>query len=385
MNIGELHIDKLYIGELQVDKAYLGETLVYGGGEPEPIEVKALKFEAKTPGQVLKTASRPTGRNLEYSYNGTTWTNWEDGYEIPFPSNNVIYLRGMNDGLSTSSTDIFMFNSCSCNVSGNIMHLLDYTQDLTVISVSNAFNSLFRDCKDMTFDGLRLPATTISSYCYKNMFSNCTSLVNAPELPATILKLNCYENMFNNCTSLVNAPELPAITLNGNCYSSMFNNCTSLVNAPELPATTLTGFCYKNMFSNCTSLVNAPELPATTLENYCYQSMFEGCTSLVNAPELPATTLENYCYSSMFQNCTSLVNAPELPATTLKTYCYQRMFRSCRNLNNITIKATDISANGCLSNWMSSVPAGGTFKCIQGVEYPTGNNGIPNGWTVEYV
>ena len=361
MNIGELHIDKLYIGELQVDKAYLGETLVYGGGEPEPIEVKALKFEARTPGQVLKTASRPTGKNLEYSYNGTTWTNWEDGYEIPFPSNNVIYLRGMNDGLSTSTSNIFKFSSCSCNVSGNIMHLLDYTQDLTAISASYAFHSLFRDCKDMTFDGLHLPATTLSNYCYYNMFRGCILITDAPELPATSLKSNCYGYMFDSCTNLVNAPELPARNLNAYCYSHMFGSCKSLVTAPELPATSLS--------------------PQTS----CYEYMFDSCTSLVNAPELPATIISINCYYSMFAGCKVLKKAPILNTTGLTSGCYRRMFNGCNELDEITIRATDISANNCLDNWVTNVSSTGTFKCIQGVEYPTGNSGIPNGWTVEYV
>ena len=34
------------------------------------------------------------------------------------------------------------------------------------------------------------------------MFQGCTSLVNAPELPATTLSNYCYQNMFYGCTSL---------------------------------------------------------------------------------------------------------------------------------------------------------------------------------------
>ena len=64
------------------------------------------------------------------------------------------------------------------------------------------------------------------------------------------------------------------------CYSYMFSDCTSLTQAPNLPATTLADSCYSGMFSGCTRLIQAPNLPATTLANSCYNSMFYGCTSL---------------------------------------------------------------------------------------------------------
>ena len=61
------------------------------------------------------------------------------------------------------------------------------------------------------------------------MFYNCTSLVKAVDiLPAMTLKTQCYHNMFRNCSKLVMAPELPALDLVSNCYYAMFNKCTSL-------------------------------------------------------------------------------------------------------------------------------------------------------------
>jgi hypothetical protein len=113
--------------------------------------------------------------------------------------------------------------------------------------------------------------------------------------------------MFERCTSLTTAPNtLPATTLTGYCYSNMFNGCTSLATAPELPAITLTNSCYQSMFYGCTSLATAPELPATTLSDNCYNSMFQGCTSLTTAPDLLALSFEGSCYQSMFYGCTSL-------------------------------------------------------------------------------
>lgn len=170
---------------------------------------------------------------------------------------------------------------------------------------------------------------------------------------------------------------------------SLFESCTKLVSAKYvvLQATAISAKrnAYYRMFKGCTSLVDAPELPATTLNNYCYQQMFEGCTSLVKAPsKLPATTLSGAeQYNSMFKGCTSLTTAPELPAATLAVGCYQNMFSGCTSLNYIKMLATNISASGCINSWVDGVAQSGTFvKNASMSSLPTGNSGIPTGWTV---
>ena len=134
---------------------------------------------------------------------------------------------------------------------------------------------------------------------------NINSLVN---YKTTISNNYEFQQLFYGSTNLVDASELvlPFTTLSAFCYRYMFKNCSSLVNAPTiLPATTHYQ-CYTYMFSGCTSLTTAPALPATTLEYDCYCRMFEGCTSLTTAPELPATTLKEGCYNGMFYGCTKL-------------------------------------------------------------------------------
>ena len=95
---------------------------------------------------------------------------------------------------------------------------------------------------------------------------------------------------------------------------------------------------------------------------------------------IPAT----YCFCYLFYGCTSLTTAPALPATTLAYYCYHCMFYGCTRLNYVKIYATDISANNCLSYWLSNVPANGTIHIAEGMSsvYPTGASGIPSSWTV---
>ena len=264
---------------------------------------------------------------LEYFASNKTWTTWDGTTTLSSVDNDgeyVLYLRGTGNTVITgdrsSSRWVLTGNNIKCI--GNIENLLDYT---TVESGNHP---------------------TMTNYCYHSMFSNCTSLTQAPELPVTTLKGQCYYNMFKGCTSLTQVPALPATTLATGCYQGMFYNCKSLTQAPALPATTLASDCYSNMFNNCTSLTQAPALPATTLAENCYEHMFGGCTSLTQSPALPATTLANYCYSNMFRGCTSL------KLSTTQTGEYIQKYR-------IPSSGTGTTASNALTNMFAST--GGTF------------------------
>ena len=241
----------------------------------------------------------------------------------------------------------------------------------------NAMSLLFGD------DFINQTSLEGKTYALQALFSQNKNVTGAENmvLPATTLAVSCYQGMFGFCTNLTTAPELPATTLADNCYTEMFYGCP-LTTAPELPATTLAGSCYKSMFVGC-RITTAPELPATTLTRYCYQCMFNSCTGLTTAPELPALNLASNCYNSMFSNCRNLTTAPELPATTLANDCYNGMFSNCLSLTSITCLATDISASSSTTGWVVGVAASGTFtKAANMTSWPTGNNGIPSGWTV---
>ena len=303
--------------------------------------------------------------------------------------------------------------------------VLTTAPELPATTLANdCYSGMFKGCTVLT-TAPALPATTLASNCYSSMFNGCTGLTTAPALPATTLKYSCYESMFEGCTGLTTAPELPATTLASDCYSYMFYGCSSLTTAPELPATTLSDSCYYSMFYNCSRLTTAPELPATTLVRNCYNGMFSGtsvlpdCTNIdfsnstvvqsvglaglfagtkvtdsdlrrilpINPNTqnywLPATTLTNECYRSMFYGCSSLTTAPELPATTLSSNCYRTMFYNCSKLNYIKALFTTTPGSSYTSNWVSGVSSTGTFvKHPDMNSLPTGNNGIPEGWTV---
>ena len=300
--------------------------------------------------------------DVEYAIDGDEWVKLASGSETqPINVGQTLSFRGNLTPNSSKGIGTFTINK-KCNLKGNCMSMLfgDNAADNYSLSGKN--------------------------YAFYKLFYGCSNIVNISSnfLPATTLADHCYRYMFTECTSLTTAPKLPATTLANYCYGDMFNGCTSLTKAPALPTTTLADHCYYYMFAECTSLTTAPELPATTLESSCYYAMFRGCTSLTTAPVLPATTLESSCYYFMFQGCTSLTTAPELPATTLAYNCYGYMFNSCTSLNYIKCLATDISATGCTDDWVNGVASTGTFvKAPSMTSWPTGNSGIPTGWTVQ--
>ncbi len=277
------------------------------------------------------------GEYFEYSVNGGKWVQFTSTVsDVAFGGEKGnLRLRGKSSkGTATGSSNysiISFGNTAKVSCTGDIRTLIDYKGYNTTASTGDA------------------------RFC--SLFEGCSQLTTAPELPATSLAGYCYHNMFYNCTSLTKAPsKLPATTLPGYCYRGMFYGCTQLTTAPEICATDMNGdCCCEYMFYVCSSLTNVQgELPAMTLRDQCYLSMFEGCSSLTKAPKLPATNLAKSCYQAMFYNCDNLIKAPELPAETLAELCYNQMFGNCDNLSSVTMKATDVSAINCLSNWLTN-------------------------------
>lgn len=293
INIGNSSIENILVGNTQVDRVYLGTDIVWEHQQPSVKDY--LKFKALQSGTfTLTVPAAVTASHLasiSYSLdNGATWVTTQNSSSvvtITTPtvaqggtvlwkgSGNQTAIGNRNNQWSTfSSTSNFM-----CD--GNIMSLLygDDFEDKVVLEQANTF--------------LRL-------------FYQCTTITTPPKLPATTLKSSCYGDMFNGCTSLTTAPELPATTLASYCYSGMFVNCSSLTTAPAiLPATTLYEFCYNYMFSGCSSLTIAPELPATILVSNCYKFMFNNCRALIRIKCLATDISASQCVDRWVQNVTS--------------------------------------------------------------------------------
>ena len=141
------------------------------------------------------------------------------------------------------------------------------------------------------------------------------------------------------------------------------------------------------MFSGCTGLIDAGDLvlPALSLHQDSYFGMFQTCPNLTKAPKLYATSLGNQCYGQMFAGCTSLETAPEIgnPSFGNPNQQFVNMFTNCSSLNYIKCLETNTSDTlHTFMQWVDGVAPTGIFIKAQGVNWPTGNNGIPTGWTV---
>jgi len=276
--------------ESELKNAYIGEYVP-----------QYLCFTANTASstiQLTKTGS-PTAVTLETSTNWTTWTTYTFWATITLANIwDKVYWR------NTSTTD-----------TGFSTNWANYYKFVMTWSIAASWDVNYLLNKNST-------TTISSSYCYYQLFRDCTSLTIAPELPATTLAEGCYYNIFRGCTWLTTAPSaLPATTLTIYCYHYMFYECTSLTTAPTLPATTLATYCYTSMFYWCTSLTTAPSLPSTTLADFCYYNMFYWCNKLTSVPSLPATTLSSGCYMQMFQWCS------KIKISTTQTWEYQTAYR----------------------------------------------------------
>lgn len=176
-------------------------------------------------------------------------------------------------------------------------------------------------------------------------------------------------------------------SMNSHNFAELFSGCTSLVDASNLiiPDDGIGFYTFNNMFYNCTNLIYAPELPATSLGEGCYYSMFQNCASLIKAPSiLPATFFNTESYSNMFDGCTSLVVSPVIMATGGGNYGMYEMFSGCSSLRSISVKITSFS--NITTNWVSGVSSIGTFTCPSALGTDStiarGTSACPVGWTV---
>ena len=311
----------------------------------------------------------PTPPSSGYANQYLTFRALEDGSQLGFDYNtgNTVYASQDSGSTWFTVTQGAYFTNISSG------ETIMYKATLTA-SDSNGIGTF------KTYEGSFEVEGNIMSLKYGDNFSGQTTLTDDYS----------FAWIFSGCSGLTSAENLvlPATTLANYCYLNMFVGCTSLTTAPELPATTLAYGCYMGMVNGCSSLTTAPVLPATTLAPDCYRAMFVGCTSLTTAPQLPATTVPYGCYREMFQGCTSLTTSPVLPATTLEgDKCYELMFQGCNNLSSITCLTTDTTALSqpfCTGAWVAGVSSSGTFyKNPSMNDWPTGDDGIPLGWTIQ--
>ena len=194
-----------------------------------------LTFKVLSPGTIAWKAFGGLTKTIEYSVNNGSWTSitsTADGVTIDVVANDMVRFRGAETTYATSKSAYSGFEggTAQFDIEGNIMSLLygdGFASNSELTNSTYQFCSLFKKSLVISARNLILPALTMKQYCYRALFSWCTTLVAPPELPATTLAQGCYWYMFEQC-GIMKAPELPATTLVNECYGHMFEGCALL-------------------------------------------------------------------------------------------------------------------------------------------------------------
>lgn len=401
------------------------------------VTVPYLTFTALTDNSaVAMNKGASVSINLEVSRDmGQTWTTW-DFQDIEINTGETVSFRGINNTISisqyTSGTARFVLGGLVA-ATGDVMSLLDNGEGTRTDVPDYCFCKMFQNCTALTtapeigaetcglkslqymFDGCTTLATppselkisTVSMQCCLYMFRNCTQLTSTPAMDVTNVGNYGLANMFDGCSLL---RDVSNITVRGTIGSGgceeMFLNCYRLVTTPQLLATTIGSTGYNRMFYYCSQMTSAPYLPAKEVGTQGYKSMFEYCTALTEAPQIDAEIVGQNSMSYMFLNCErmtycpdlkvkklgsnsmhqmfdhcNLQAAPYLPALVLTEGCYSSMFYGNSRLNYVRIGATDTSAEGCTTGWLSACASTGTVECTSQAELElNSDSGIPANW-----
>ena len=237
-SIDELPVDSGASTALTVENLPMGTVISVLGRAPTPpaphdYGADYLTFRVLSSGTICWKAFGSLTKTIEYRINDGEWTSLTstaDGATIPVVKDDLVRFRGSNTAYATSKSNYSGFEggSATYDIEGNIMSLLygdDFAESTAFPNGSTyTFCSLFKKAPVISAEHLILPATTLKNYCYRALFSYCTTLTKAPELPATTLAQGCYWYMFEQC-GITEAPVLNATTLVNECYGHMFEGC----------------------------------------------------------------------------------------------------------------------------------------------------------------
>ena len=225
--------------ELTVENRPMGTVITLGGPLASPVEhdysADYLTFRVLTSGTISWKSVGNVTNTIEYSINNGEWTSitaTSNGVAISAMQGDLVRFRANNTAYATSNSKYSGFEggTATYDIEGNIMSLLygdNFSGSTTLPEYDYIFCSLFKKAPVVSAENLVLPATTLKTYCYRSLFSNCTTLTNAPALPATTLAKGCYWYMFEKC-AITEAPALNATTLVNECYGYMFTGCSRL-------------------------------------------------------------------------------------------------------------------------------------------------------------
>ena len=150
-----------------------------------------------TSGGNIKWSGSTTTNKLSYSKdNGGTWTSANSSTTISVAVGDKVLWKGTPTPQTNKGIGKFSgATNVRYSVEGNAMSLLygdDFKGQTSLEGKDYALYGLFRGNTNVTSaENLSLPATTLATYCYSNMFRGCTSLSSIKCLATNISASNC--------------------------------------------------------------------------------------------------------------------------------------------------------------------------------------------------
>lgn len=298
----------------------------------------------------IKWAGNKTENTLEYCVNGGSWINGGNNFELSIYKGQAVSFRG-------NCTPVLVDDKISF---GQVGAALDPTGESY---------SLNKGIGLFTFSP-EYAATSTGTKNTLNISGNIMSLLYGNKSDY-IKNINSYTTLYGYDFLDFFLPEnvYDDASANGVHWMNTYVTMHDLI----MPASTVKRYSYAWMFSH---------MFAMTVSNYY---------TLSSPPRLPATTLAEGCYMGMF-GYFNLLSAPELLATYVPAGAYAMMFNCCSSLNYIKMTATSADMTygegsflGPFYSWLSNVGETGTFVKSSSMTLPSGENGIPTGWTVQNV
>lgn len=152
------------------------------------------------------TMSLMSSDGVAYSLDGVEWValTTKSNKTPVIPAGSKVYFKNSTPASNAYRESAMFTISAPCKLGGNIMSML-YGDDYSGKTDTQAgcFRGMFRQQTSIQdASSLVMPATSMTSQCYREMFLGCSSMVKGPALPALILVDRCYEQMFYGCSSL---------------------------------------------------------------------------------------------------------------------------------------------------------------------------------------
>ena len=282
---------------------------------------------------------------------------------------------------------------------------------------------MFQNCTRLTDVPYNLlPFTTLSAYCYYQMFANTgLTKIKSGFLPATSVPINAYGRMFTN--TKIDTIEQDAIAATRVVYvERMFAGTpideNSFQEGSLKKMNSGGNGSFTRMFDSCKFSKIPPQIQLEATVNYVYQNTFENNKQLIELDSSAFNSLNitgsgSRLYGHTFNGCTSLQKV-EIPFNQSKVKGHDRLFQytfnGCSSLNEIKVHFTSwqyqATVQGVLTTfnltekWLAGVSPTGTFICPKELAEETdgyydeegnfvagvgrGDSTVPAGWYIDY-